>query len=378
MEVEEIIILLVIAAVIGNSFLHEIQPEMQKDIQGGKSLFISILNYHPTWHFYLVLSIIFLPSLFYLNYRFNLSIAQKLREYKEAKARKKAEHNKIKQLIEKSIASISHEEIGSYLHGLREGIHKSETEREFTGYKESLLKKIKKAEHVAEELRHKEKIRELHGQQSELKQGIASLQEQYEAELRKQEREKETLLKDLNTPNHSVFKKSQISKEEIEVLKEDGYQQVNEYCPHEQKLLTVLVKQILNHSSTHTFLVWSLVRMLGKVSGVYHIEESDTKEADIIFKYRRIEFALEVETGTLLGKSQQTQKKIEHLDERFGNRWMFVVSNEKLAPKYRKLGFVTTRKRVLEDLQNMLKTRTHQQGVRGGSYRCWNGAERQF
>ena len=140
----------------------------------------------------------------------------------------------------------------------------------------------------------------------------------------------------------------------------------------------MLVKQILNHSSTHTFLVWSLVRMLGKVSGVYHIEESDTKEADIIFKYRRIEFALEVETGTLLGKSQQTQKKIEHLDERFGNRWMFVVSNEKLASKYRKLGFVTTRKRVLEDLQNMLKTRTHQQGVRGGSYRCWNGAERQF
>ena len=45
-----------------------------------------------------------------------------------------------------------------------------------------------------------------------------------------------------------------LTEEEIQILKTEGYKQTNEYCVVEKKNVPVFVKPILNHSKTHTFL----------------------------------------------------------------------------------------------------------------------------
>ena len=145
-----------------------------------------------------------------------------------------------------------------------------------------------------------------------------------------------------------------MTSDQIKALLEEGYEQVNEYCVFEKKIITALVNREPNCSNTHTFLVWSVKRLLESYKGIHSIREHDTKEADISFVYKGEDFALEIETGSLLGKRVQTERKIKQLSNNYGKRWMFVVSNKKLMPKYHKLGFSTQRADFAKNLEKLI------------------------
>lgn len=152
-----------------------------------------------------------------------------------------------------------------------------------------------------------------------------------------------------------VFKKEKLNRNQIKALEEDGFEQVNEYSLVEQKFIRVLIKRRANQSPTHTFLVWDAMRLLKKIKGASNIWEHETVDADVTFKFNNRKYALEIEKGTLLGKKKQTQDKIDYMNKKYRKRWMFIVSNKNLLSKYKKLGFTTTRKRVSEDLDILLK-----------------------
>lgn len=46
-----------------------------------------------------------------------------------------------------------------------------------------------------------------------------------------------------------------LTKEEKTILRKAKHKQVNEYCAHQKKILTVFVRPVMGHSATHTFLV---------------------------------------------------------------------------------------------------------------------------
>jgi hypothetical protein len=129
-----------------------------------------------------------------------------------------------------------------------------------------------------------------------------------------------------------------------------------------QKYLSVLIKPTMHHSKTHTFLVWSVKNLLRKTKGISNILDYDTREADINFRYNREVFALEIETGTLLSKKHQLRAKVDYLNERYSDRWMFVVSNKNLLSKYRKFGVVSSRSELPRKLKKLLKSATRQIG----------------
>jgi len=165
----------------------------------------------------------------------------------------------------------------------------------------------------------------------------------------------EMICSQLGTWENNVFIKSKLSKNQIKALEKTGFKQTNEYSVKENKFIRVLVKPDSNHSKTHAFLVWDTIRLLKTIEGIRNIQEHETIDADITFNFNNKKYALEIETGSLLGKKEQTQNKLVELNKKYKKRWMFIVSNKILLPKYKKLGFATQRKQVSENLKKLLK-----------------------
>jgi len=170
-------------------------------------------------------------------------------------------------------------------------------------------------------------------------------------------------LNELEKYGDSIFKIDKLTPTEIDVLTEHRYVKVVEYDVKEKKLITVLLRPMPPHSSTHIFLVWSIKRLLKDIKGIKRIQTDFTVDADLTFNYETKVIAIEVETGSLLKVRKRLERKAEHLNDMYGNSWFFVVSNKNLVPKYRKYGKVTTRRGVAEMLQKMLKSSTPWKGV---------------
>jgi len=159
----------------------------------------------------------------------------------------------------------------------------------------------------------------------------------------------------MNLEENPVFKKSKLNKKQLRILLEEGYKQVNEYCVKEKKVIAVLVKSILNHSSTHTFLVWSAKKVLEEYEEIEEIVDHETRDADLTFKFKNKLYALEIETGTLLRKKKQLNEKIKFLNKKYKNKWIIIVSKRDLVQKYKKFGLCTQRKWVCKNLDKMLE-----------------------
>ena len=169
------------------------------------------------------------------------------------------------------------------------------------------------------------------------------------------ENDKSQILMKLDTYENRVFKKESLSKKEYQVLIENGFKQVNEFCVLEKKRIPVLVKPFGNHTISHEFLVWNVKRLIKETEGVRKIKEHLTRDADITFEFKGKEFALEIEKGELLRKHKQLKEKIDYLNKEYPKRWMIVVSNRDFFTKYKKFGFTSTRKRLSENLEKLLK-----------------------
>lgn len=222
-----------------------------------------------------------------------------------------------------------------------------------------LMEKIEEVRPLLEELRikarRKTELDRFKEEKERLQYDVQSLKKEKISLLRNEELRREMILDDLEARSHHVFKKDELTDDQISALLEDGYQQNNEFCVYEKKTIAFLIKPKLNHSATHTFLVWSTKKFLETIKEIRYIDENLTKDADLVFKYDGKEFALEIETGSLLGKRAQTEEKIKLLNRKYGKRWMFIVSNKNLLPKYRKLGFSTQRSDVDKSLKKLLK-----------------------
>lgn len=173
---------------------------------------------------------------------------------------------------------------------------------------------------------------------------------------RKNREYEETSLKKLNASNTPVFLEEDLTEKDKTLLLKHGYKRAYEFCVFEQENVHVFVKPTMKHSVTHTFLVWSAVKMISKINGTSNVYDWDTREADVSFKYHDKYFAVEIETGTLLSKRVQLRRKIDYLNSRYKNRWMIIVSKKSLLSKYRKFGFTSCRSEFPDKMKKLLKS----------------------
>ena len=313
-----------------------------------------IFNSLISWK-YLIVFIITLLIIGYSIYKITKIIPIRISDKKERRNRLKAREELIINLIEEDIDSLNYEEINEVIVKLKDNISFCSNYPKFKHYFDDLNIKIKEAKLKLIELRDKERLHKKREEKYQLKNDIEELENKKFRLKRSMEENEIEILRNLKIDENYVFNKDNLTKKEFSVLLKKNYRQTNQYCVKEKRLITALVKPILNHGLSHTFLVWSVIRLLKTLKGIKEIKVHQTVDADITFKYNNKIFALEIETGTLLSKKKQTEEKVNYLNNKYPNKWMFIVSNKDLIWRYRKLGFSTQRNEVEKNLQILLR-----------------------
>lgn len=302
----------------------------------------------------LILLIVLSPLILYLNYKWSKAIYFRLERKKAIAKRLQEQEVAIKKLLSTNLEELNIHQTGRYIRTIEKERYNIRN-ADFEHYKQGLLDKFEKAQRLYELLKHKSEIDGYEYQKKNYKEYLEILERQRRRLEREERTEKRHIMYKLQAEDTNVFYKEELKEDEIDVLKEEGYKQVNEYDIFSQSVRTFLVKSPLNHSSSHTFLVWSIKRLIEDIKGTEKVEEHITREADITFRYKKKVFALEIETGNLLSKKDQLKAKVAMLNRKYGKRWMFVVSNKELLPLYRKWGTSTQRTEVEKVLEKWLE-----------------------
>lgn len=218
-------------------------------------------------------------------------------------------------------------------------------------------KKLKELDYLIEKRKQETEIAALKAEKDITKKEVTELLEEKEKLSISESTEKAILEYRITHREENIILSHKLTREEKTMLKRHKHKQINEYCPNQNKILTVFVRPVMGHSATHTFLVWSIKRLLEDFD-VTKIEEHDTKDADVTFIHRNKKYAIEIETGTLLKKIRQLKNKTHMLNNKYPKRWFFLVSNRNLQAQYKQYGTVTQRNRVRETIRKMLEN-TH-------------------
>lgn len=285
----------------------------------------------------------------------NKSIITKKQEKKQHKEKIENQTKKIKELVYSDLKYERLEKLKTVLEELKTTVFQDEI---FKEYGKDINKRINEINDLIKEKEHIENIIKLQKEERELTKRLQNIE--YELKQKEQtEYERKEEIREKLDLKQKVFLKEELSKDEIQILKEEEYIQSNEYDINKNKVITVLVQKVLNHSSSHTFLAWSTKKYLEtNHAELTKIEEHETKDADITFKYKNKYYALEIETGTLLKKSRQLAEKIQYLNTKYKDRWMIITTNEKLVPKYNKYGLASQRTDLEKNLKKLLKIST--------------------
>lgn len=302
----------------------------------------------------LIVLAILSPLILYFNYRLSIALSTKLWKRRTVLKRLGEQETTIKQLLRTDLEKLDIHQVGRYIRAIEKERYNLRNVK-LEQYKQGLLDKLEKAQRLYELLKHKSEIDGYEYQKKNYKELLNILERERQRYNRNQETEKRELFYKLNREDTNVFYKEELKDNECEVLKEHDYKQVNEYDIFSNSVRTFLVKSPLNHSSTHTFLVWSVKKLVEDIKGTEKVEEHITRDADITFRYKKKYYALEVETGNLLSKKDQLKAKVAMLNRKYGKRWMFVVSNKELLPQYRKWGSSTQRMEVEKVLAKWLE-----------------------
>lgn len=306
---------------------------------------------------YLLLALIPLAVLvYYSNYKFHNKIFKKNEDKKQKEAELEKQEEHLEELLDNEFCDDS-EELQNRINEVEE-LQNDLDDKILENHEEDIINWLEQAK---EELKIKikeERLWEIREEKKTLNEDINDLKTERQKLLREKDVEKREIKKRLDVEKNNVFVRKELNEKEIKVLKEEGFEHANENDIVEQEIITVLVKKILNHSKTHTFLVWSVRQFLEELEGVKNIKEHETKYPDLTFKYKDKEFAMEIETGNLLRKKKQALEKIKFLNRKYGKRWIFVVSNKNLLPAYRKMGLATQRSEVARKLKKWLKSTT--------------------
>lgn len=150
-------------------------------------------------------------------------------------------------------------------------------------------------------------------------------------------KKKATLLKEVNIlidEDKRFFRKSKLSKEEIKYLLSKGYKEAifNSLVTNKKEIF--LLQPRSNESITHLFVVYDIAEYLEKKG--YQVEKYATKKPDIVFISGNKNFAIEVETGSVLRVRERMKEKLNVLKEY--DEWFFVVTDRNKIKEYKKYG----------------------------------------
>ena len=281
-------------------------------------------------------------------------ISNRVREVQYKKKRIASERQKIEEFLNKDFRKMDLKILERYINNFQEEKRKF-WEESMYGYLRKVDIKFTDLKNFLVELKHKDEVEKIRGEKYQILKEIEDLKKEKQRIENYKEFRRRDILEKLNIAENDIFKLDKLKKEEIKILKDEKFKQINEYCVFDQKIITVLIRRVLNHSYRHIFLVWSVRRLLNNSYEITNIREHNTREADLTFNIGSKKYAIEIETGSLLKKKDQLNRKIEFLKRKYKKRWIILVSNRNSLKHYRKLGWCCQRKDMRESLEKLLQ-----------------------
>ncbi|MFH1210183.1 MAG: ATP-binding protein [archaeon] len=147
------------------------------------------------------------------------------------------------------------------------------------------------------------------------------------------------------------FLKSKLNEHEIEYLLNKGYSISSHIAIGSKIHRDYVLKPNENESNIHFFLVKSIELYIRKYTNLIYLYK--TVKPDIIFDYKQVRYALEIETGKK-HDMRNLRDKVELLNKNYKN-WYFVVTSSKLKDKYSKYGTTFTRDELYIFLERVFK-----------------------
>ncbi len=303
-------------------------------------------------HFYQIILAVLLFII--ISRKFYFMISRKIAEIRYHRKRIASEVEKIEEFLSKDFRKMIPEELESYVNNFQ--IEKRKfLDESMTGYLRKMDIKFTDLKKVLVELKHKNELEKIRWEKSQTLKEIEYLKKEKLRIENNKEFKRQDILEKLDILEKDVFKIDRLKKEEIKILKEEKFKQINEYCVFDQKIIPVLMKRVLNHSYRHTFLVWSVRKLLNDYAEITNVQQHDTRDADLTFNIDRKKYAIEIETGSLLKKKDQLNKKIEFLKRKYKKRWIILVSNRDSMKHYKKFGWCTQRKDMRKNLEKLIQ-----------------------
>ncbi len=349
MKTEEMILIVIFIGIIIKTFVIDFFNQFKQDAYNFPEFLKSTLGNPKTQ---IILIIVFVILFIYFNIKLHKFLVEKSkqREIEEQEIEEQEEY--IEEFLNKTLERMSSKELKKLIGEIENKDFLDDLDEEV---REDIDKKIKEAKEYLVRAKQREELDRIEDRKDEVKEEVSKLiKERGEFESQKQQK-KQRIKEDLDLYENRVFKKQELTEKEIEILLEEGYRQVNEYCVIEKKIIPVLVKPPLNHTPTHCFLVWNVKQLLLQYPEIIDIREHYTREADLTFKIKYKTYAIEIETGNLLKKRRQLRNKVAFLKNKYGRRWMIVVSNRNLLKEYQKFSNCTQRKQVQRNLEKLIK-----------------------
>jgi len=151
--------------------------------------------------------------------------------------------------------------------------------------------------------------------------------------------------------NKRYFRKSKLNKDNIKFLLDEGYQIKKYKSLLTNKVETFLLQPRHNESLMHLFMTHNISEFLEK-DGI-ETELYTTKKPDIVFQIGNKNYAIEIETGSVLSKISRMKEKLKVLDQY--DQWFFVVTDRNKVKKYKKFGDAVDMRYVKQRLNKLLK-----------------------
>ena len=339
---------------------------------GGGILFLKFLVYDPLivfWEnnpspfkifiailtngiFQSIMGVLLIIGLTTLLIRYKINVYRrdmKLRIKQEGLER---EARQVGKWIEEDIKYLRSDDLKLFIEKLDNLYLSEETENKF---EVAIKGKLIEANDYLEKSLHGEEMRKYNYQKENIKSEIWKLKNERFEEEKKSSNKQKIISERLNVEENLIYESEKLRLEEIEVLKKEDFKEVSEYDPIHEENRGFLVKQILNHSPTHTFLVARIGELLNQYGDITKVYFHETRDADITFEINYKIYAFEIETGTLLAKKKQLEEKVSLLNNKYGKNWYFVVTNRNLAKKYRKYGKVASRMGVCKIIEKLVE-----------------------
>jgi len=149
------------------------------------------------------------------------------------------------------------------------------------------------------------------------------------------------------------YRRKDLNKDEAEYLLKQKYQSFEIKSITLGKNEKFILKPRHNESLNHMFITYDIAEFLEKKN--IKVNKYTTQKPDILFNFKGKNYAIEVETGSVLTNKKKFMQKVKQLNNNYGKRWLFVVTNRNLVKKYGKFGKAVDKRYIGNYLKRLLK-----------------------